>query len=408
MFFYIKLAWRNIFRNKRRTIITGIAIGIGLASMIFTDALFVGMIDSMIDSVTSSFLGEAQIHRHDFRATQEIEQTIIDAPEVISQLKKEPHIKSFTERTISNAMISSPSSMNSVILYGIEPAHEKNISEIDNNIIKGKYLDEHEDRGLLIGEKLADILEVGTGDRVVITVAQAGTGEIIQELFRVKGIYQMQIEEFEKGTAFITIKKAQQMLGLNGRIHEIAVDFDNADYALNAVTPFTVDFSQHGNEAANWPQIVPEMKVIFEMSGVSITFMSIIIFGVVVFGIINTLFMSLYERMFEFGVLRAVGTRASGLIKMIVFEAGALAFVSIIIGIILGLTAVLIVSKTGVDYRGLEMAGATFTKILHPVLRIRQFILYPVLVFIFTIAVSFYPAVKAAKMQIVEALRKSL
>jgi len=408
MWFYIKLAWRNIFRNKRRTIITGLAIGIGLASLVFTDALIIGMKENMINSATSSFLGEAQIHRKNYRETQEVEKTIYNNDKVAAKIKKDNRVKNFSERVISYSMINSPANVRSVVVYGIDPKNEKYISEIDDGIIKGNYLKEENERGIVIGNKLAELLDVEIGDRVVVTVSQADTADLSQDMFLVSGIFKMHVEDLEKGTIFINKEKAQEMLGLKGKIHEIAITFNKSGYANNESTPFVREFTTDNNEAANWPTLFPQMKLVFQMTDFSTMILGVIIFGIVIFVIINTLFMSLYERLFEFGVLRAIGTRASGVRKMIVLEAGALGVISVIMGIILGYILTYIVSKVGIDYRGLEFVGTTFTKLLYPVMEIRQFILYPILVFLFTIVISLYPAVYAGKMKIAEALRKSL
>ena len=137
----------------------------------------------------------------------------------------------------------------------------------------------------------------------------------------------------------------------------------------------------------------PQFKTVMSMTWVSLAFMAVVLFGIVAFGIINTLFMSLYERMFEFGVLRAVGTRPAGVRRLIVFEAGSLAVFSIVMGTVLGFVSPSLVSRIGIDYRGIEFAGTTFSDLLYPVLDGRQFIIYPAAVFFFTLLVGLYPAV---------------
>ena len=135
--------------------------------------------------------------------------------------------------------------------------------------------------------------------------------------------------------------------------------------------------------------------------------MGAILFGVVIFGIINTLFMSLYERMFEFGVLRAVGTRPFGMARVILFEAGALAIVSIGLGAILGFLLTALLAHTGIDYTGIEMMGVTMQEFIRPVMTVEQFIIYPIWVFVFTIIAGLYPARYVAKMLPVDAMRRS-
>jgi ABC-type antimicrobial peptide transport system permease subunit len=147
---------------------------------------------------------------------------------------------------------------------------------------------------------------------------------------------------------------------------------------------------------------------VLKLLGFSLLLVGLILFGVVALGIINTLFMSLHERMFEFGVLRAVGTRPWRMAQLIVLEAGALAILSIGLGNLLGLIVTAMVAKTGIDYTGIEYAGVTFRELLYPVMKVEQFILYPIWVFIFTTIVGIYPAIHAARILPAEAMRKSL
>jgi ABC-type lipoprotein release transport system permease subunit len=405
---YFKLAWRNLFRNKRRAFIAGTAIGMGLASLIFVDALIIGMEDNMVKSATSSFLGEGQIHRRGFRETQDVELVINHLDEVASSLKQEAIVEHFALRTITFGMITSPANLSAINLVGIDPPAEQYLSQIDEAMTAGAYFADHNEREIVIGSKLAEILEVGVGDRVVVTVAQARTGDLSQELFHVAGIYHFNIQELDGGMALIRLTKAQQILALGRNVHEIVVKFSNTKLGRNENLPFWDKYSQQGNEAVGWTTLLPQLKAAFELSQFSIFLTGVILFGVVALGIINTLFMSLHERMFEFGVLRAVGTRPFAIARLIVFEAGALAILSIGFGTILGYVVTAITAKIGIDYTGIEFAGVTFRELLFPALKIRQFIFYPFWVFVFTTIVGIYPAVYAAKLSPAAAIRKSL
>jgi len=243
---------------------------------------------------------------------------------------------------------------------------------------------------------------------VVITVSQAKSGDLSQEMFRVSGIYHFNIKEMDSGFALVKLAKAQEMLGIGSNVHEIAIKFRDMKVSLQEDNPFWTKYSTDDNEAVSWLTILPQMGPILGMFWISLLFMAIILFGIVAFGIINTLFMSLYERLFEFGVLRAVGTRSSGVRRLIIYEAGALAVLSCLMGIILGFIFIFIVTKTGIDYRGIEITGTTIRDILYPVFHIQQFIIYPVAVFVFTMLIGHYPAIVAGRMSISNALRKSL
>jgi len=405
---FIKLAWRNLFRNKRRSLIAGIAIGLGLASLIFVDALIIGMKDNMVASATSSFLGEGQIHHKDFRKTQSVENTIHAQDWIVSSLKKEDIVEHFTLRVMNMGMINSAANMSSINLVGVDPETEKFLSQVDDAIIKGSFFAEKKKRDILIGSKLAEILEVELGDRVVVTVSQAETGDLSQEMFRISGIYHFNVQEMDRGMAFIQLKKAQEMFGIGDNVHEIAIRFTSTQYGRNEKLPFWDKYSQHGNEALGWTELMPQLKAALELSSFSTYLTGLILFGVVSLGIINTLFMSLYERMFEFGVLRAVGTRPFGIAQLILFEAGALAILSIVLGNIFGFVLTYIMSKVGIDYTGIEFAGVTFRELLYPVLEFQQFIYYPIWVFVLTVIVGIYPAVYAARLSPANAMRKVL
>ena len=403
----VKLAWRNIFRNKRRTLIASIAIGIGLTALIFIDAFMIGMAETMIRTATASFLGDAQIHREGFRDTQEVSLTIQALDKVTENLAKEDIVEHWTQRTLAFGMITSPASVSAINLVGVHPPTEKFLSLIDNAITEGAYFEGDNSRDIVIGAKLAEILEIGLGDRVVVTVAQAESGDLSQEMFRVSGIYRFVGEEMNSGMAFVRIEKAQEMLAIGNRIHEIALKFTSIAYTQDSTLPFWDTYSQHGNEALSWTELMSQLTVVLEMTKYSKYIMGAILFGVVVFGIINTLFMSLYERMFEFGVLRAVGTRPFGMARIMLFEAGALAIVSIGLGSVLGFLVTALLAHTGFDYTGIEMMGVTMQEFIYPVLEVQQFIIYPISVFVFTIIAGLYPARHVAKMAPVDAMRRS-
>ena len=403
----IKLAWRNIFRNKRRTLIAATAIGIGLAALIFVDALMIGMSENMVRTATGSFLGDAQMHREGFREAQEVSLTIQALNEVTENLAKETVVEHFTQRTLTSGMITSPANVSAILLVGVHPPTEKFLSQIDDAITEGVYFEGDNNRDIVIGAELAEILEIGLGDRVVMTVAQAESGDLSQEMFRISGIYNFAGQEMNSGMAFVRIEKAQEMLAIGREVHEIAIKFTAIAYAQDPTLPFWETYSQHGNEVLSWTELMSQLTVILEMTKYSKYIMGVILFFVVIFGIINTLFMSLYERMFEFGVLRAVGTRPFGMARVILFEAGALAVVSIGLGMVLGFLVTALLNYTGIDYTGIEMVGVTIQEFIYPIMTVEQFIIYPVWLFIFTIIAGIYPARYAAKMSPAAAMRRS-
>ncbi len=408
MSLYIKLAWRNIFRNKRRTYITGAAIAVGLAALIFLDGLYIGMENNMIASATASFSGEGQIHGRGFLESRDAARTISDGDAIVSELGRDPLVKNFTPRTLSQAMVTSTSGVEGVMLAGVQPETERGVSQVDDTLVQGSYFAKDDPQNIIIGSKLAELLEVGLGDRLVVTVSQAGSGTLSQDLFRVSGIYRFGIDELDRGLAFIRIAKAQALLGLDHRVNEIALNFKDPRVSRDEANPFWAKYSTQGNEALGWTKLFPALKAVYDLSQVAISILGLVLFAVVALGIINTLFMSIYERMFEFGVMRAVGTRPLGIRKLVVGEAGALALLSIVLGVGLAFVISVVVSHTGIDYKGMEFGGVTIKELIYPVLELRQFLVYPAAVLLFTLFVGLYPAAYAARMSVTGAMKRTL
>ena len=408
MLLLLKLAWRNSLRNKRRTFLAGLAIGIGLAGLIFTDGLILGMSESMVRSATDTFLGQAEIQRQGFRDTMDIDLTVAGGVNVLRQLGREPGVRAFAPRVTAMGMITSPANVCSVILFGVSPAKEAAVSKIDEAVTDGAFLSEKDADRILLDGKLAETLEVGIGSLVVLTVAQAGTGDLSQAMFRVGGIFDFNEGGYGGDMAFINITQAEELLGLGDRFHEIVISFTDFTMAENPHQGFWKKYSVNGNRADSWREMLPELNAALGMSRFSMLIVGVILFGVVSLGILNTLFMALYERMFEFGLLRAVGTRPLTMSLMVLFEAGVLTLISSLIGIFIGLIATLVFRHYGIDYTGIEFAGVVFQEPIYPVFRVYQYTVYPALLFCFTLLVGLYPALYTAWLKPVEAMRKSL
>ncbi len=358
---FIKIGYRNIFRNKRRSLLTSIIIGLGLAAMIITDGFLSGMNENMIKIVTNSLVGEGQIHHPKFRDSMKIEDQIQNISKVKEILDSDVDVKAYSQRTISFAMISSPRAMKNVSLYGIEPDKEILVSNINKQIIEG-------DTGII----------------------KAGS------------------KEMDEKSAFIHISRGQRLLGIEDNIHEIAVKFKNISQKQKDHSSLWEKINVTGNLGESWENIVSSfvgmMSLVDQLKGL----IAMILIVLVALGIINTLFMALYERMFEFSVLRALGTKGREIILMIVSEAGSLSLVSIIAGIIIALFIAIPLKIWGVDFTGIDLAQVTFKEPIYFVFTYSQFIIFPIATFIFTLIVGFYPAIHASRIKMSEAMKRSL
>jgi ABC-type lipoprotein release transport system permease subunit len=290
---------------------------------------------------------------------------------------------------------------------GVSPEQERHLSKIDDALTQGEYFSVHDQRDIVVGVKLAEILEAGLGDRVVLTVAQAGSGDLSQELFRISGIYDIKDRAMNSGLAFVRIAPAQRMLGLGQGIHQVAIKFRDPRSAADTTLPFWKRYATNGNVAVSWRALLPQLQSMIDLAGYATMFIGVILIGVVAFVILNTLFMSIFERMFEFGVLRALGTRPFGIAQLILFEAGALAVISIAIGCAIALVLTAILSVTGLNYGDTEFSGMALRELIYPVVTVRQYVVFPIYILLFTIVIGIYPAIHAARIAPAQAMRKS-
>ena len=402
----LKLAWRNLWRNRTRTWLSALVISIGLVAMIFMDTMMVGMNTNMVKNATDSLMGHAQMHALGFRDEQDVKLTINDLDQALLQLEKHPDLKARSLRIVTQSMLSSSGGGEPVLSLGVDPEEEQLLSKFDEAIIEGEYLDSVSGQKLILGWKLAEKLELGLGDRLVLTAADAKSGEMVQELFRLSGIFKTGEEKMDASMVLVARKTLQSMLKLEGRIHQIALRYSKLTQDGIPVNPLKKPDDSSKNELLLWTELMPSLYMISQMTDLSMAIMGTILFLIIALGITNTLLMGLYERMFEFGVIKSIGTTPWQAARIMFFEAVCLGFVSIIVGLILALFVTALFANYGIDYIGIEFSGVTFQEKIYPSYKWSRLVLYPFMSLGFTLLASLYPAFKLWKMLPVEALRK--
>lgn len=400
------ISWRSILRNRRRTLITGTAVGLGLAALLFTDALFQGMIDYMVESATETWMGHAQIHRENFLETARIRLTV-NQPEAVRQaLSGDTLVAGFTPRIIAPASLESSRELKPVTLTGVDHSTDTTVTSLAASIVQGSYLT-GDSTEMIIGEKLAEDMQLELGDVAVITAATADSG-FSGGMFFISGICSFGSEKLDRYSAFINLDTAGKLLGIEGQIHEFAVLFPDPMTAENEDLPFWSEYSTGGNEAEGWPTLAPQVHSMVQMVDVSVAVMAVILFGLVLFGIVNSLFMSVYERMYEFGVMKAVGTGSSVVTGLVLMEAFWLGISAVILGSLLGWAVIQYFSGPGISFGEMEFTGIMMDKPIYPALHLSRLWIYPVSSLLFTLLAGVYPGVHAGGLNPSKAIRKSL
>ena len=402
-----KLAFRNLFRNTRRTVLTSLLISSSLIVLILVDGLMHGMTNVMVGGITHTLEGEAQVARKGFRNDFEVEYTIDDPASVITQLEENKTLEGFGPRVIIGGMIASSYNTTGSLVYGVDAKQELKVSRISEAIIEGQYLS-GEPREILIGKPMAELLEVELGDRLIITAATVDTNEITQELFRLSGIFEFGPEEMDKNLVFINLVKAQSVLGMQDNLHQIALRFMDPEDAKNKELPLFKQLTNEENEALGWLDLQPSIGAMIEMAGFSTAIVGAILFLLTSLGVINSMFMSIYERIYEFGVAKAIGTTPRQIIQLVLFEALLLALISCVFGLVIGYFLGDYFSIHGIPMGKMEVSGVLLDGNMYTQLMLYQFVNFPIYVTLLTLAAAIYPARFASRIVPTEALQRAL
>jgi ABC-type lipoprotein release transport system permease subunit len=406
---YFRLAWRNIWRNPRRTTVMLMAITIAVWSMIISGALFRGITDQMVRNGVATLTGHVQVHQRGFRNDPAIENSIMDPDRVEDVLKNRlPDGALCSRRVRLPAIASNARHAEGVILVGIDPEREKAISFIARSVSEGSYLRPGDEYGIIVGQALMERLETRVG-RKLILMSQGKDKEIASRAFRISGVFRAEMQATERQFVFVTLPAAQEMLKMKEGISEMCALLpdramvDAAAASLRARLP-AADYEVH-----RWQDLLPMVMASLKLYDAIVYVWYVIAFIAMGFGIVNTTLMAVLERTREFGLLRALGMKPAAILKEVLTESFLLLLIGITLGNLLGLLTVFALSFRGIDLSfmvaGLQAFG--FPRVIFPVLLLPDAVVANLVVFILGLVVSAYPALKAARFTPVQALART-
>lgn len=399
-----KLAWRNIWRNRRRTIITASAVGLGLASILCSLAYSVGLERHMVETLTRSSSGQAQIHAVGYRQTGEAERVIPDPEAALAAAARLNRFRAASPRVLGDGLAAMGDRSASIRVMGIDFELERKVTNWPERLIKGTFPQRNDE--ILVGRKLAEKLELTVGGRVVVTVARIHDGELESFLARISGLIHTGNPALDNRTIIGSLATISKALGTGGAVHEIALKFDLPGTDRPGLAAIGAGFNQAGLEFSTWAELVPVLANLFDIQGVYLGVAVAIVFGLVSFGIINTMSMSLLERFREFGIMRAIGTSPLRMGRLIVIEATWLGLVGSLLGTLLSIGITVILGVTGINLGQVEVMGVNFVSKVYPVIIPLDWLLVAILFTILTPVVALGPAIKAGRIDIARALRR--
>ena len=402
----LQLAWRNIWRNPRRTVIIMIAVTIGIWTMIALTALMRGMVVDMLENGISKLTGDIKIYPAGYRDDPSIDHRISHPDRVLSQILPElPADSKYASRVRVNAIATNARYSVGVTLVGIDPDQEKGVSFIGDGVVNGLMFTKDSKNGLVIGQALMEKLETRIGHKLIL-MSQDANNEIASKAYKIVGVFHAKLASTEKQYLFVSKSSAQKMLGIGGGVSEISLAISDHDKAPAVADQIKARLAGSGLEVYTWRDLLPMLMAYLQVFNGVILLWFLVVFVAMSFGIINTMLMAVFERMREFGLLKALGMKPARILRSVLIESGIILVMGVIAGNLLAIGSVLLVAAHGIDLSalstGFEFVG--MSSVIYPDIVVRDVLMANAVVLVLGLVVSAYPAIRAARITPIEAM----
>lgn len=401
------LAWRNMWRNWRRTAIALVAIVLGLILLLFFDGFIRGSDQAIFGNAVRLYGGNIQVHAPGHREkVNRFPLLPLDDPDAVVQAAQaQPQVVAAAKRINTAGIVSSSEGAYPVAIAGIEPAVEAPLSIQAENIAQGRFLLEGEGDAIVIGKGLADLLDVSVGDRVTLLGRRKGE-TMRQRTMTIVGIYNLGLAEAEKGTVFITLPEAQTLYNLRDQATEVAISLQSVGQekavlaALQAALP--------GYEIDSWETLKPELRQTMDTKLAFTSFFGLVVVLIACIGVLNLMMMAVFERTREMGVLAALGMKGRQVMGLFLLEGTLIGVVGAAVGCGLGAALNWLIAQVGISLTFLSGMGeitALMGDRLYPSITLVETINRGITVAIIAAVASLYPAWQASRKEPAEALR---
>jgi ABC-type lipoprotein release transport system permease subunit len=403
----LKMAWRNVWRNRRRTVIAVIAIALGLALMLFFDGMLGGAKQAIYGNTVKLQGGNVQVHAPGYRerAKRLPLLPLADPDAAVRAALAQPQVVAASKRIETSGMISSREGTLPVIITGIEPEQEAAVSLVADNIDQGRYLASGDEDVLLVGQALAENLEVTVGDRVSM-VGRATHEQMRRRTMTIAGIYDIGIPDVEKRMAYVSLAEAQVLFDLRDQATEVAAYLESVGQEQSVVG--SMQASLPGYEVDAWDTLDPSTKQTMEMEDQVMGIFGLIILLIAGVGILNLMLMAVFERTREIGLMAAMGLKRREIVILFLLEGILIGLLGALVGCALGGLVNTYYGTFGLEWAGAaadysELAALLGGRIYFSV-GIDTLLTRALTVAIIAALASFYPAWQASKREPAEAL----
>ncbi len=400
----LSLSWKNIWRNKTRSLVVIVSVILGTGAGVFMSAFMYGMSIQMVNNELENYTSHIQIHSNEYKDEILPAYFIPNADSLVEELSRLSFVENITSRTVITGLASTSSSSFGVSIRGIDIASEKEVTQLSTFIREGDFLESSRSNGIVVGEKLAQRLNLEIRSKIVLNF-QDVDNNLSAAAFRVTGIYKSSNSRFDESNVFIKKEHLNTLINAEGISHEIAIlvdDFKMADIYRDSLE------LESGLIAESWGDISPSLRYTDSVVDTMLYIVMVIILIALTFGIINTMLMAVLERQQELGMLLAVGVNKSKTFTMILVETFLLAIVGAPAGILFAWLGIVSLSENGINVsawaQGFEEYG--IGTVIYPELQPEYYLNVGILIFMTTLIAALYPSYKALKLNPVEAIRK--
>lgn len=406
----LRIAWRNIGRNKRRSALSALAIGFAFGLLVFSMALQRGSYVDMIQNTVRVHTGHLQIQEQG-HWPENLLSVKLDPAGILEAVDGLPHVVGAAPRVTTAALASKGDHTFGVAVFGVDPAREKEVSTLASVVREGAFLEPGDLDGVLLGQTLAKNLGASVGDEIVF-IGQGADGSIAAGRLTVRGLFKMGMGGLDRSAMAAHLATVQQAYSMDGAVTEIAVLLDGERARPEAERRVRAALDGIGRKDAvvlGWPTLMPGVEQGIKVDWNSGLIMYAALVLVVGFGIANTFLMAYMERIHELGVLLALGMPPRRLSRMVYLESVLLVAIGIVLGVAGGVPITLYYQVKGIDFGLNEELTAKYgmSSVIHPHLEPMVFAWAGGIVLAISLAVAVYPALKAARIRPVEALRRT-
>ncbi len=400
----LKIAIRNTFRQKRRTILTALAMVVGFTLLSVTIGLSDGAYGNIISMFTRNRIGHIQVHREGYLDKPSLYETIDGYTAVGKAIQDVAGVEAWTPRIYAAGLGSVGEKSTAVQIIGVDVARETRATRFDQKIVEGNVLPEAASHEAVIGKNLAKILSAKIGNEIVI-FSQGADGSLANDVYKIVGIAESGDDVTDRTACYLHIEDAQELFVLDGRAHEIVVIVSNINHVDKITSAIKAGLNDSTLDVSPWQVVAKSFYRAMKADQQGDAISRWVIMLIVAIGVLNTVLMSVLERTREYGVLKAVGTTPMQIFWLVICEVVIITLGSICVGALLGGLANYLLSIYGITYPEEITFGGMKLKTLYAEVNVRCLIVPAITVMLSATVVGLFPAIKAARIIPARAMR---